>query len=307
MRTRLFTIFFFTNAFVFSQQTVQYSQWIWNPLSYNPGLAGIKECPELKMQTRYQWAGFEGAPMSSLMTFSSQLASKRKKMYSPRHGIATKYEADRIGPFTANNLMVSYAAHFNYTQTSRLSVGISAGVGQSVFGNTNLTSIDPDPAIQKSNTYYTALANFGLWWNTDKYYLSFALEHLPKSKWKDVGFDSRYHVNYTFSGGFKWDKIKDWTIIPNILVKKTVASPISIDLNTYFDYQNQFRFGVGLRNKDSFIGLFQVNVHEKVAIGYSADVVISGINKQASFSHELSVNYYGCSSRDTGRLSCPLF
>ncbi|HZY35892.1 MAG TPA: type IX secretion system membrane protein PorP/SprF, partial [Mucilaginibacter sp.] len=46
----------------FAQQTVQFSQYVFNGLAVNPAYAGYKEDWTLNLDSRIQWAGFPGAP-----------------------------------------------------------------------------------------------------------------------------------------------------------------------------------------------------------------------------------------------------
>ena len=52
---------FFTLS-LFAQQDVQYSQFIFNKMAYNPAYAGSKEAMTLGALYRHQWQGVEGAP-----------------------------------------------------------------------------------------------------------------------------------------------------------------------------------------------------------------------------------------------------
>lgn len=292
---------------LFGQQSTQFSQWVLNPISYNPALSGIKKCPELKTMSRIQWLGFTGAPMSNVATYSFQLHTKQKELLSPRHGIGVKFENDIIGPFVSNGLHVSYGSHFNFTPETRLSLGISIGVKQVVFSNASLVTKLPDPANAKASTYYAPVVSFGSWWNGKNYYLSTSLQQLSASQWKNVGIDSRDRLHWTFSGGFRWNPSDKITFIPNVLLKKTIHSPLAIDFLSYVDYATKFKIGLGFRNKESVIGLFQVKIKDEIFVGYSIDVITSKLNTSNLFSHELTLSYSSCPTKDLDRLSCPLF
>ena len=299
--------FLLSVTFIEAQQETQYSQWMWNHLSYNPALAGIQNCSKVKTMSRIQWVGFDGAPVSNLITFTAPIKTKRTQMFSPRQGFGMKFERDNIGPFTSNGLSFTYAVHFNFTQETRISFGINLGAKQMTFSNRNVTSYQPDPATQKSSTFYTPIASFGTWWDGKNYFLGLSLDQLTTSKWSGMGVESYYRLHYNFSSGFRYVVNESYTIVPNLLVKKTVNSPMSIDLNAFLDYKDAFKIGVGLRNNESFLGMMQVRFKEQFAFGYSVDFISSKINTVALLTHEFSFHYSTCETKPSDKLSCPLF
>ncbi len=290
-----------------AQQNPQYSQWMWNPLSYNPAISGIKPYSELKGLSRLQWAGFKGAPQSNCITYTSQLPTKRTEYFTPRHGIGVKFENDYIGPLTTMQLGFSYAFHFNFTENKRLSLGMGLGLRQFSFDNTTLLTLIPDPATQKGATVYSPNANIGVWWNGENHYASMCIDQLTNSIWKNVGIESRFRTNITLTGGIKWLIPNNISIIPNVMIKKTLNSPMSIDLNTYVDFSNKFKIGIGLRNNESFVAMFQVKIKEQFAIGYSADIITNKLNTNYLFTHEIGLQYITFKNKDVSKLSCPLF
>lgn len=298
---------FLLSFVVIAQQETQYSQWMWNHLSYNPALAGIQNCSKVKTMSRVQWVGFDGAPVSNLVTFTTPIKTKRTQMFTPRQGFGIKFERDNIGPFSTNGLSLMYAIHFNFTQETRISFGLGLGVKQSTFSNRNITTYEPDPATQKSSTFYTPIATFGTWWDGKNYYVGLTLDQLTTSKWSGVGVESYYRLHYNLSSGFRYVVNESFTIVPNLLVKKTIDSPMSIDLNAFLDFKDAFKIGLGLRNNESFLGMMQVRFKEHYAFGYSVDFISSKINTVALLTHEFSFQYSTCESRSTDKLACPLF
>ena len=302
----IFIVLMITN-FGWSQQNAQFSQWVWHPMALNPAHAGIKNCSELKVLSRLQWLGFQGAPLSSTVLYSNNIETNRKKVYSPRHGIGFKLLNDNFGAITTNNLALNYAFHFNFNQDNRLSVGISGGLRQFVFNSTQLTTMQPDPVLKRSSTQYTPLVGMGFWWNTKNYYVGLSFEELTSTKWTEIGKASGFHLHWMLTSGVKFQLSDNFTLIPNVLIKKTVNSPMTLDLCTTLDLYSKFKVGAGFRNQDAFVGLFQVKLPKGVVFGYSCDYVFSDIQRVSMFSHEVSLMYTNCNSIDKSRLACPLF
>ncbi len=308
MKKLLFVFYFcFLMLSLQAQQQTQYTQWMWNHLSYNPALAGIQNCSKSKSMSRIQWVGFEGAPVSNLITFTTPIKTKRTQMFSPRQGFGLKFESDNIGPFNSYGLSFTYAIHFNFTQETRISFGVNLGAKQMTFSNRNITTYQADQATQKSSTFYSPVASFGSWWDGKNYFIGLSFDQLSTSKWSGMGVESYYRLQFNFSSGFRYLINEKYTIVPNLLVKKTVNSPMSIDLNAFLDYKDAFKIGLGLRNNESFLGMFQVRFKDQFAFGYSVDFISSKINTVALLTHEFSLHYSTCESRPSDKLSCPLF
>lgn len=290
-----------------SQQLPQYAQWFWNQLAINPAHSGIKPCVEIKTLYRTQWLGLEGAPNSGFFTFSVPLYAKRKQFLSARQGLGVKFERDQLGPFTANRFNVSYAAHFNFSQDTRLSVGIAAGVQQWSFDKGKSTTLVADPVVGESNSVVSPDANLGFWWNGKDYYIGLALSELTRSHWGDISHDSRFKFHTMLNGGYRWLVQEGITLLPSAIVRFPPKGPISADLNLIADFRNQFGIGIGYRNTDAVLAFLNFKFKEQFAIGYSFEYVTSSIGRNEYFSHELSLSFSSCKTVSTKTTGCPLF
>lgn len=299
--------FLFFLTYVRGQQDNIFSQWCLNQNTYNPALAGIKNYQELKMISRFQWVGFEDAPISHVINYSTQFQNARTEYLTPRHGMTIQYENDKIGVFGTNKILIGYAFHRNFTKEARFSIGLRAGITQLFFDNTKLTSLQPDPTFNRNKTLYLPNVSLGLWWNTEKYYLGLSLQQLSQTNWEKLGTSSSFLTHIIFSSGTKFELTNTLTFLPNLLISKTIANPFRMDLIGYFDFQNKFKIGAGLRNNESFLGLFQVKIGHQFFIGYSIDYITNGLNTNYLMSHEINVQFAGEHIRETEKLSCPMF
>src|SRR5688572_1569518 len=111
------------SATCFAQQRPHYTQYILNQYILNPALTGIENYTDLKISTRDQWVGLQGAPKTSYLTVHGPLGKKdyrtsatsyeipgqnpRGKYYwenytaaEPHHGIGLSVISDKTGSFT---------------------------------------------------------------------------------------------------------------------------------------------------------------------------------------------------------------
>ena len=260
-------LFLLIGVFSYGQQLPQYTQWASHQFAINPAHAGIKPCLDAHSLFRTQWQGFEGAPKSGFLTLAVPINAKVKHWLSARYGVGAKIELDNIGPFTTNRLNFSYAAHFNFSLDTRLSLGLYGGFVQFGYNSQNSTTIDPDPSVLKSNSFITPDATFGY----------------------------RYSLN------------KEVTFLPGFIMRIPPKGPFSVDLNFLFDYQNKIALGVGYRNTDAMLLLLNLKIINQLSIQYSFDLVLSPLRKGTINSHEISLTYSTCKSKNSKTTACSLF
>lgn len=305
-----FTFFFLFPLKGWTQQVTQYSQWSYNQFSINPALAGVKRCLDLRTAVRAQWLGFEGAPMSGLVTVNAPLKMRNNRKIDLFHGLGGKIEQDFFGPFNNFSMSVAYALHFPLGKTSathRLSFGASAGIQQFGFDQSNATTIDADPAVaQSANHLLAPLLGFGVWYYTENFYVGAAIDQLAKNKWKEVGYLSRFRLHTKIQAGTKFSFENKFSLLPGLLLRIPPAGPASMDINLMVDYNNVFQFGLGYRTVDAVIGFLKVNI-KQFTVGYSFDYITSSIRGGNFHSHEISIQYNGCWRRSRSQGSCPLF
>src|SRR5690625_2289907 len=102
--TSVFTLFMLST--VFTQQQAQFTQYMDNMLYYNPAYAGSHDAMSISALHRQQWAGFDGAPMSTTFGLHTPLVKNL--------GLGVSLLNDRVGPINSTwaNIDVSYTVNF---------------------------------------------------------------------------------------------------------------------------------------------------------------------------------------------------
>lgn len=290
-----------------AQQLSQISQWNFHQFAINPAHAGIKPCMDIHALYRMQWVGFKGAPQTGLFTFSVPLKSKRKYYLSGRHGIGFKFENDRLGPFVNNRFNVAYARHMNFSADNRLSMGLYGGIMQMSYLGNELSVNQPDPLISRDVNIVLPDAHLGFWWNSKRYYVGLMLQNLIMLKWKNIGLNSGQQFHFAVNGGYQFvlnDKI---ALQPVAMFKVPLKGPLAFDLNMLFDYNNKIGLGIGYRNVDAVVFTASFKIKEQFSIHYSFDYTLSNIQNVSKNTHEVSLIFSGCKSKNTKTNACPLF
>lgn len=291
----------------FSQQLPQYSQWSQHQFAHNAAHAGIKPCLEVHSLYRMQWVGFDGAPKSGFLTLSAPIPTKRKEYLSARQGIGLRFESDRIGQFNTNRVNLAYAAHFNFTRDTRLSLGLFGGMIQTGFDPSSANTLVPDPQVLRESSFIAPDASFGAWWNGENYYFGLMLNQLIPWKWDAPGIDSRYRFHSALNMGYRM-KINDMlTFLPGAMVRIPPRGPLSVDIQAMADYNNKVIGGLGFRNTDGLLFFAGFKFNSRFSIHYSFDLTLSEIRKASSNTHEFSLVFNTCKPVNTSTSSCPLF
>ena len=64
------------NLSLFAQQEPTFTQYYNNDMAINPAISGSKTYNSLTMLTRQQWLGFEGAPLSTNISYHGALNNR---------------------------------------------------------------------------------------------------------------------------------------------------------------------------------------------------------------------------------------
>jgi len=301
---KIFAIAFVCSAFLASaQQDIQFTQFMYNRLYYNPAVAGAGDAICATAVHRSQWVGFDGAPTSQNVNASVPLKILRG-------GLGLNIVNDQIGFFRNVNAGLSYA----YKHQLNNGV-ITAGVGFNIFTKSveNAGWVVPEPqdigndialpAENNNNTAYFDM-DFGFYYESDRLWAGISatrllntaaeLDPYNKSISSFTLFTNQRH--YNIMGGYNIPLAGTmWELQPNVLVKTDfVASPVA-DVNITGVYNNQFWGGVSYRTGSPAAEAVAANIGyqftESLRAGYSYDVAISDISQQGGGSHEVFLKY----------------
>ena len=125
-----------------AQQDPQFSQYIFNNLSFNPGSTGSEQAICATALHRSQWVGFEDAPVSTNFSVQSPISMLNG-------GLGFNILTDKIGQNEFLSLKLSYAYQLDISD-GRLGFGLSIGVLQDGINGGNIITQNPDPSIPNS-------------------------------------------------------------------------------------------------------------------------------------------------------------
>ncbi|NDK55880.1 PorP/SprF family type IX secretion system membrane protein [Pontibacter fetidus] len=316
-----------------AQQKPQYTQYSTNNYLLNPAISGIEDYGDLKLGTRQQWSGLEGAPQTYYATFhmpinkdmsssyrGSRVGTKAKeettkkpnryKRIRPHHGIGAMASSTKTGPLKRGSFNMSYAYHQPLTRSLRVAAGVAPGMIQySLDPGTVTTAQGNDPAVYDGRVNEIKFdLNMGIWLYSYNYYLGVSGAQLVPSKRKYINDgtptdnDGRLQQHYFATAAYRLDMTPDLSIIPSVMVKMAQPSPVSFDVSAKVMYANRIWAGATYRHKESVAAMAGMNINHLFDLAYSYDASTSPLGQANAGSHEVVL---GFKLRNTRKVLCP--
>jgi type IX secretion system PorP/SprF family membrane protein len=289
--TFLFLIFLI--RYGFSQQDPISTQYMFNTMTFNPGVSGVSGMICATALTRQQWVGFKGAPSTTSFSVNAPV-----KLFHVDSGVGLVVESDNAG-FNKNiNLSGSYSYLMDVGQ-GKLGIGLMLGMQNitlspswQIPSGESHTPASGDPLIPENKESYVAFdASIGGYYKTDKYYAGLSVTHInePKINFsKGVSYVSRHY--YLTAGYTIQLPSPSFELLPSVFVfsdgKVTQAA-----VNTLVRYNKKVWGGVSYRAGDAISGMIGVELYNGIRIGYAYDFPMSDIRKSTTGSQEFMVNY----------------
>lgn len=300
-----------------AQQSIQYTQYIFNSMSVNPAYTGYKEQWFAQMALRSQWVGLDGAPKTGSVSIDGVVDPEHK-----RHGVGLQINADKLGAQSATSIFANYALRLRVDDedTRRLSLGIAGGVTQYSLNGNKLQAVDPtDPTLPIGNiNSWRPDVRLGIYYYQHNWYAGLALQDLfsGSDSGSDYVFNSttlesiRHRMSLYFIGGMLFEPDEGLHIRPSLLIKDDFKGPTSLDLNAMFIFQGRFWAGGGYRTRarvfdreynassaaklsatNSFSLIAQFYVTDNLRVGYSYDHALGKMSNLQNGTHEVTLGY----------------
>ena len=280
-----------------AQQDPQNTFFMYNQAMYNPGSVGSKDYASVNAIYRQQWVGFDGAPVSQMLTFDAPLAGDRV-------GIGITLRHYTIGINTDWRASMAYSYKMQLTPDAVLRFGIQGSVhylGMDFNGNDIVTDKDNDQSfINQPPNRYTGNVGAGLYFN------------LRNTLWVGVSTPAFYPVTlgnnddvlvtateaphfYGSCGGLL-DMSEKVQFKPSLLFKYTPNAPLDADVNASVVFNRSFLLGAtygfgGDGSGENVDFLAGYHIFHNLMLGVAYGVPISGLSDTNDGSFEIMLRY----------------
>jgi len=276
----------------YAQQDAQFSNYMYNTLSFNPAYAGSRGTTSVYLSQRSQWVGLDGGPTTNSLSYHSPLGSSNL-------GIGLSLLNDAIGPVTENlaSLDMSYTIRTSYDY--KLAFGLRASAHMLTIDFMKLSVFNPGDLLAQNNINNRISPNigFGMFWYSEKSYVGFSIPNLLETQYVSKGLNSsvssisKERLHYHFTAGYVFNISQDILFKPALLSKIVSGSPLQLDVSTNFQIYEKFTIGASYRLNAavSFLGGFQINNNWFLGFGYDFDT--NNLSTYNSGSHEVFLRY----------------
>ena len=275
-----------------SQQDYQFTHYMFDNLSFNPGYAGITKSICATMLFRQQWSGFNGSPTTGLINVHAPVQFLRG-------GIGLTYLNDQLG-FEKNNIArLSYSYH-QAIGVGELGIGVSAGIVQKSLnaqwitpdqGAGYIPGTDPGIALGNASDMVPDF-NFGLFYRTNQLFMGISATHLGGLEMTSLNVKNVHH--YWITAGYNYDINPEWRLRPSLLIKSDAASTI-MDLNVNVLYKDMIWAGATYRLGDAVAPMLgyqhKFTNSATLRIGYSYGITTSQLGNYNNGTHDIMLNY----------------
>lgn len=286
------------STFAYSQQLPHYSLYMFNDAVINPAACGTKQYNTIHLISRSQWAGFEGAPKTQLLTYQRKQGNKI--------GLGATVLNDATGPISRTGAQLSYSYKMPVYKDYQLSFGLSGSIYQYLF-DYDKVDLDPgtdvyDPAMPGGiEKVMTPEATFGMYMYNNNYYLGVSVPNLIESPINLPSLDEKTNKlirHYFITSGYKFILNSDFIFQPSVLLKSTPVTPFQYDVNLMTRYRNQVWMGASYRDKDAVVIMLGMD-YQEYTFGYSYDKSISDISAYTNGSHGVLLGYTFSRQKDS--------
>ncbi len=262
-----------------AQQDAQYTQYMYNTVSVNPGYAGSRGHFSIAALHRSQWVGLDGAPKTQTLNLHTPLGYRGV-------GFGLSVVNDQIGPTSETNLDLDISYTIQTSQDARLSFGIKASghlldVRFSELNQDLSSPGGPDPTLQQDiDNRFSPNIGAGVYYHTENFYAGLSVPRfLETSHFEESSLSTaKEQMNFYFITGYVFEMSAFWKFKPTILSKVTQGAPLQLDFSANFMYNDKFIMGAAYRWDAAVSGMagFQISPEFLIGIAYDREITELG-------------------------------
>lgn len=287
---KLLGFFFCSSLLVAVGQTEpQYTQYMYNMGSFNPGYSGSVEDFDILALYRAQWLDIPDAPKTLRLGTNYPLKAKNI-------GLGFNLVSDQLGPTSQTYVNANYSYRINLNSEVALAFGVTGGVANLSVNLSEGTFQSPSDQLLQEGTFtrFYPTLGFGAFLYQEDWYLgistpNFILNTTYSDDLKSI-IDERLQVN--FVGGYVFELSNALKFKPAFLLNTVQGAPATFNLSANFLLADALTAGVSYRSANSFNVMAGIQLSSAIFIGYAYDSNINGLSGFSGSGHEIFVKYY---------------
>ncbi len=291
-----------------AQQTIQFSQYVFNGLAVNPAYAGYKEDWTVNLSSRIQWVGINGAPQTETASIDGVAGNTNGNV-----GLGLIATVDRLGPESITSVYANYAYRLRLDEedTKRLSFGIGFGVMQYSLNGSEFNATDVGDGTIPAGTVSKVSPDFrfGVYYSSPNVYVGASVFNLISNSLVNITNNApivREDRTVYLTAGTLIPMSDYVDLKPSFMIKEDFEGPTNLDLTSFLvlnkivwlgaSYQtgfvtfNKTNLQNSLNETDALSAIVQFYINDHFRIGYSYDFTLSKLANYQSGTHEISLS-----------------
>lgn len=272
-----------------AQQDPMVSQYMFSGHFLNPAYAGSHEYANITVLGRRQWIGFDGAPLTSYVSFDAPLAKKNI-------GYGVLLANDMIGVTNRSELAGTFSYHLKLSENAKLAFGLRAGITYYRAKLSDLVYWDQQDAVFQNDISGKVLPNSGagIYFYTKRFYAGAAIPNVINYKPETalaINLSNSPHLerHYFATTGYVIPAGKNLDIKPAVVVKYVPNSPLQVDGNLNFFFYKTLWVGGSYRSAEGVQGMIEYQATKNLRVGYAYDMALTSLRSYNSGSHEIMI------------------
>ncbi|MDQ6471706.1 type IX secretion system membrane protein PorP/SprF [Flavobacterium sp. LHD-80] len=270
---------------VSAQQESQYTQYMYNTMTFNPGYTGSREVLSVMGLYRTQWVGLDGAPKT--MNFSVQ------SPVSTHSSLGLNVISDEIGPVKSTGVTANYSYTILGSSDVKYSFGISGALDNNSVDYDKLNKENPDHYLTGSESKISPNVGAGFYVHSYNWYVGLSAPRLLKTTFFEDIKTTTYSASSHFylMGGYVFDLNPYLKFKPAAMVKAVQGAPLAVDLSANFLFNDKFTLGAAYRWDAAVSAMAGFQITPGLNLGYAYDYDTTHIGNYNSGSHEIFLRF----------------
>jgi type IX secretion system PorP/SprF family membrane protein len=279
---------------IYGQQDPMFTRYMFiSDMMYNPASTANHGKTRLMAFYRNQWAGLEGAPVTTGISVELPLSQTKS-------GLGFNVFQDRIGFESHTAVYTNYAYRIPISDQFTLSAGIKAGL--SIFSTdfTDASTPEPiqnDPVYNGNNQTLVPRVGGGIFLSSSKTYFGLAIPYfaasIPNSSFTFAQEEAYLSRHYYFTTGHVFDLAgADFQLKPSVFLKYHEAAPLQADFSAQIWYKDVISFGLSYRTGDAVSAMTDIALTKDMILSYAYDYTYSKFRKTGNGAHEIILVYH---------------
>ncbi len=282
----LLFIFFYASMFAGqAQYDPLYNQYVLNQALINPAYVGAYDNASVTLMSRAQWVGIEGAPITNSLTANTSI-------FNNKGGVGVYVLNDQLGVSNNSEVYTTFSYKISFGKT-RLAFGVQGGVTQYKYNYSDLNmEFVNDPSFEPvDENFITPNFGAGVMYYSRYYYIGFSVPRILNIEANDgVTESTRYKKHYYLSAGVVLPLNNGFKIKPSTLVK-IVDNQVSVDINGSVLLAETLWLGILFRNFNTFGALAELQISDRLRIGYSMELPSTKLITSQWGTHEIMLGF----------------